>query len=108
MAREKGAKEASASLLPVGEDPRPPMMRVYELLAGRAELRSVFLEAEAVQPAARDRARFYAHLYTGLYHEARSEADQARYHIDLAANLDLRPIFMSRVAAMHARRLVPD
>jgi lipoprotein NlpI len=79
-ARERSAAEAKRLLLPVGPDSRAPMRQIYAMFAGE-------LSPETVMKAAGsdDAARFYAHLYIALWHEAAGKRDLALEQIRLAA-----------------------
>jgi lipoprotein NlpI len=102
VARDESPSAARAALLPVGPDSRAPMREVYEMFAGK-------LDADAVLKAAGDRpqARFYAHLYVGLYAEATNDAARARQHIDAAADPQFASAggYMHMVATVHLARL---
>ncbi|MBM63827.1 MAG: hypothetical protein CL484_12850 [Acidobacteria bacterium] len=102
VAREESPEEALAALLPVGPDPRAPMGAIYEMFRGR-------MSPEAVLSAAPDpRARFYAHLYRGLYHEAYGRTEAAGEEIALAADERFARVggYMHGVAVVHRDRLV--
>jgi lipoprotein NlpI len=92
VARGESAKAARTALLPVGPDSRVPMREIYEMFRGATT-------PEAVQKAAGERpqARFYAHLYVGLYAEAIGDSARAREQIRLAA----QPQFASAGGYMH-------
>ena len=81
VARAESPEAALAALLPVGRDARRPMREIYEMFAGRLTPQEV-LSAAGGQP----RARFYAHLYRGLYQEALGRTEAAREEIFLAAD----------------------
>jgi lipoprotein NlpI len=106
VAREGGVEAARRSLIPVRHDGRVPMMRVHELLAGKATPADVLAAAGAGDPPpgaeAMKRRLFYAHLYIGLYHEAAGDAEKAREHILLAAGEYADDDYMSDVARAHA------
>lgn len=104
-ARLSGVESAREGLLPVGFDARAPLMRVYELYAGRSTPEEVLAEAEAQPEQRRASARFYAHLYLGLFHEVGGEAERARHHLELAATTYASPGYMGDVARMHAALL---
>ena len=80
VARAESAAKARAAILPVGPDSRVPMRQVYDMFRG-------VLSPEMVLKAAgsRDSARFYAHLYVGLYFEALGDSRRALEHIAAAA-----------------------
>ena len=80
VARAESSDRAQAELLPVGPDPRSPMREIYGLFNGSQT-------ADEVMAAANGRpgAEFYAHLYVGLYAEARGDRKEAIAHISEAA-----------------------
>ena len=106
-ARASGVEAARAALLPVGPDPRTPMMTVYEMFAGRAAPAAVLREAAVARIPSED-ALFYAHLYIGLLAEALGKMDEARHHIGLSATTHARPHYMGDIARMHAALLATD
>ena len=95
-------KAARAALLPVGPDSRVPMHEIYEMFKG-ATTPDAVLRAAGTRP----QARFYAHLYVGLYAEAIGDAARAREHIDLAAQPQFADAggYMHMVALVHQARL---
>ena len=97
-----GPEAAREALLPVGPDGRVPMMRIYEMFAGRATAQQVLEQAATAPPAELESALFYAHLYIGLYHEALGQTEQARHHIHLAATTHTSRHYMGDIARMHA------
>jgi lipoprotein NlpI len=103
MARLGRRDEARAKLLPVGSDERIPMMKVYDLYAGRATEQDVLAAIEAGNPGERDRRFrvFYGHLYLGLYAEANGEPAKARSHIQKALDTKVGG-YMWEVARIHA------
>ena len=86
------------ALLPVGPDPRRPMREIYEMFSGRMTPQDV-LSAAGGQPL----ARFYAHLYRGLYHEAFGRTEAATEEIFLAADDQFAQVggYMHMVAVVH-------
>ena len=101
VAREESPEAALAALLPVGPDPRAPMGAIYEMFRGR-------VTPQDVLSVARDpRARFYAHFYRGLYHEAYGRTEAAREEIFLAADARFDRVggYMYGVAVVHRDRL---
>ena len=101
----KSPKAARAALLPVGPDSRVPMREIYELFKGSASADAV-LKAAGTRP----QARFYAHLYVGLYSEAIGDAARALEHIGLAAQPQFADAggYMHMVAVVHQTRLKSD
>jgi lipoprotein NlpI len=106
VARASGVKKARASLIPIDDDRRVPMMKVHAMFAGNATPAEVIAAAEAVPERAdgaeRKLALFYAHLYLGLYHEAQGDAAAAKEHILLAAEKYAGDDYMGDVARVHA------
>ena len=102
VARGESPAAARAALLPVGPDPRVPMREVLEMFRGS-------IGADAVLKAAgtRPQARFYAHLYIGLYSEATNDAARARQHIEAAADKQFADAggYMHMVAMVHHQKL---
>ena len=98
VARAESPEAALAALLPVGPDPRRPMREIYEMFSGRMTPQAV-LSAAGGQP----RARFYAHLYRGLYQEALGRTEAAREEIVLAADDQFAQVggYMHMVAVVH-------
>jgi lipoprotein NlpI len=98
VARAESPEAALEALLPVGPDPRRPMREIYEMFSGRMTPQAV-LSAAGGQP----RARFYAHLYRGLYHEALGRTEAAREEIVLAADDQFAQVggYMHMVAVVH-------
>ena len=98
VARAESPEAALAGLLPVGADSRRPMLEIYEMFAGRMTPQEV-LSAAGAQP----RARFYAHLYRGLYQEALGRVGAAREEIFLAADDRFASVggYMHDVAVVH-------
>jgi lipoprotein NlpI len=80
VARAESPENARSALLPVGDDPRVPMRQIYAMFRGE------FVPERLLAVVGRStEARFYAHLYLGLYFEALGRAEQAREHIAEAA-----------------------
>ena len=102
VARGESPEAALAALLPVGRDRRRPMPEIYEMFRGRMTPEEV-LAAAGVQAS----ARFYAHLYRGLYHEAWGRDEAAREEIFLAADARFARFggYMHGVAVVHRNLL---
>jgi lipoprotein NlpI len=100
VARGESPAEARAALLPVGPDARPPMREIYQMFRGTLGPEEV-LSTAGLQPA----ARFYGHLYVGLYFEALGMKDRAREHMAIAAADRFEPHggYMHMVAGVHLR-----
>lgn len=102
-ARATSPKQARADLIPVNKDARVPMAEVLRLFAGELKPADVLAAAEAAKldGEAKTAARFYAHLYVGLYHEAEGDAKKAQEHIRTAAEKYKIGHYMWDVAAAH-------
>jgi lipoprotein NlpI len=103
VARRSGVDAARRSLIPIKDDARVPMMRVFDLFAGTAGPDDVLMAAKAgdPEPAQLKTCLFYAHLYIGLYHEASGAAEKAREHILLSEKY-AGDDYMGDVARVHA------
>ena len=102
VARGESPDAAVAALLPVGRDSRRPMREIYEMFRGRMSPQEV-LSAAGAQAS----ARFYAHLYRGLYHEAWGRTEAAREEIFLASDARFARFggYMHGVAVVHRNLL---
>jgi tetratricopeptide (TPR) repeat protein len=80
VARQESPEAARAALLPVGPDPRRPMREIYQMFRG-----ALAPEAVLAAAGAQTEARFYAHLYVGLYADAIGDRASAREHVAAAA-----------------------
>ncbi len=107
MARAEGVEKARDAMLPIKNDPRVPMMQVYELYRGRATPDDVLTAANAGEPSATElnQRLFYAHLYLGLFYEAAGDKERAKTHIIEAADKHKIGHYMWDVARVHADRL---
>jgi lipoprotein NlpI len=86
LARTEGVEAAAKTMLPIKNDPRVPMMTIYDLYRGKSTPDDVLAAIDAGDPSDRERnARaFYAHLYIGLWHEAAGKGELAAKHVTLA------------------------
>jgi lipoprotein NlpI len=105
VARDKGVAEARKGLIVVTKDVRVPMAEVQKLFAGTATPDDVLAAAAKVKDGTGDgkAARFYAHLYVGLYYEATGDEKKAKEHITIAAEKYVIGHYMWDVAAAHAK-----
>jgi lipoprotein NlpI len=106
-ARKDGVEAARKKLLPLtGADRRVPMMRIYDLLQGKATPQDVIVTAEKADLAGKDNteALFYAHLYVGLYYEAQDDAAKCKEHMAAAVDKKIGH-YMWDVANVHLARL---
>lgn len=111
VARSEGVEKARQTILPIDNDPRVPMMQVFDLYRGKVKPDDVLAAARAGDPDEETLAGrlFYADLYLGLYYEASGNADLAHKHIFAAAASDkpnrLVNRYMWDVARIHAEQL---
>jgi lipoprotein NlpI len=106
-ARKDGLEAARKNLIPLtGTDRRVPMMRVYDLLQGKAKPADVIETAEKADLERRDKteALFYAHLYVGLYYEAHGDEAKCREHMAAAVERKIGH-YMWDVANVHLARM---
>jgi len=105
-ARKDGLEKARQNILALdGADKRQPMMRIYDLIRGKAKPEEVVETAEKAKLDAEDRneALFYAHLYVGLNYEAEGDAKKCLEHITRA--VEKHPIghYMWDVGNVHLK-----
>lgn len=106
-AKVVGKEKARAQLIDVTRDRRVPMAEIQKLFAGKLTPTDVLAAAEKVPAGTEDgtEARFYAHLYVALWHEAEGDAAQAREHLVAAVEKYKIGHYMWDVAAAHLPRL---
>lgn len=106
VAKSEGIEKAQANMLPIDNDPRVPMMQIFDLYRGKLKPEDVLTAAEAGNPSKENlnTRLFYAHLYIGLWHEAAGRADEAKKHLLLAEQHKIGH-YMWDVAHVHAERL---
>ncbi|MEM7553018.1 MAG: hypothetical protein AAF378_02790 [Cyanobacteria bacterium P01_A01_bin.84] len=97
ISRFHSIDEARKSLLPIKDDPRLVMQRVYELYVGNSSIEDVL----AVGNPFNKRPKFYSHLYVGLYFEAVNEMDKAQDYITKAADKYQINDYMWYLACVH-------
>jgi len=106
IARATGVEDARKTLLPIRNDPRPGMMTILAMYAGKATEKDVQKAIAAAEKSRQPAAEFYANLYVGLYWEAHGKADLAEKYIKAAAasKSDLVGVnsYMWDVARIHA------
>lgn len=101
VARGESPEKARQALLPVGPDSRAPMREIYEMFRGAIAVDAVIAAAGRNQ-----NARFYAHLYVGLYSEATGDEARARQEIAAAADRQYSGGgYMHMVARVHLAQL---
>jgi lipoprotein NlpI len=91
MVPDSGVAKARKVMLPIENDRRIPMMKVFEMYRGTATPANVLQAVEQGDPTKEVRATraFYAHLYLGLYYEVTDKPKLARKYIQLAADPQL-------------------
>ena len=101
----RGFAEARKSLINIKGDARVPMAEVQKLFAGEIRPEDVIAAAEAGDPDADElRNRLcYAHLYLGLWFEAKGDAKRSLSHIRKSAVNHSMPHYMGEVARVHLR-----
>jgi lipoprotein NlpI len=105
----EGIEAARKGFISITDDRRVPMKQVHALFAGKGTEDDVLAAARAGKPSEselKDRL-FYAHLYLGLYDEARKEADKSLAHIKKAAGEFLSDHYMGAVAQIHLKLRSP-
>ena len=89
MARMKdaGVAKARKAILPIRNDRRPGMMKIYDLYRGKATVADVLEAVKQGEPTKEQLSGrlFYARLYIGLYHEANENHEKAKEFLNKAA-----------------------
>ncbi len=99
-ARADSPAKARQQLIPIARDPRPPMMKVHALFAGKATPEDVLRDA-GTDPG----AKFFAYLYIGLYWEANGDPAKAKPWLKRASDTSQSQDYMGAVARIHWTRL---
>jgi len=98
---------ARKEMIPISGDQRIPMPEVFELFAGKG---SIDLVMKAAEEAGSDTARYYAHLYIGLFHEMSGDSEKSLASMREASKVN--PIskaqLMGSVADVHLMLRDPD
>jgi lipoprotein NlpI len=104
VARAENFDTAQKTLIKIEKDRRVPMREVQRLFAGQGTVADVMAAAKAGEPTAAElrEHEFYAHLYVGLYFEAKGDAAKTKEHILKAASLAQPGNYMGEVARVHA------
>jgi lipoprotein NlpI len=108
-ARLSDVETARKKLIPITEDTRVPMSQIYEMFAGRMTPEQVLERAEKTTATIRQGSEdhklqlYFAHLYTGLYHEMLQDPVAAKASLKNAT--EINPLgktnFMGQVARVH-------
>lgn len=106
IARTDGTERARSTLMPIRNDPRIPMMAVYDMFRGEGSPAKVLEAARAGRPgpAQLEGRLFYAHLYIGLFLLAQGDGEGGKTHI-LAAERKRVRHYMWDVARYQASLL---
>jgi lipoprotein NlpI len=104
-----GVEKARAGLLKYEKDDREPFGDVYRLFAETIEPPVILEHIEQADVAAEERLkrRFYAHLYIGLWHAVHDRPQEAKPHLQQAAEnpwpaaAGYGPRYMWHVARLH-------
>jgi lipoprotein NlpI len=115
MVPTEGIEKARSTILPIQNDPRVPMMQVFELYRGKLKPDEVLAACRRDDPDPETLAGrlFYAHLYLGLYHEVAGEQELAQKYILLAADKKLAKNpringYMWDVARIHSSLMMKE
>ncbi len=102
IARLDGVEKARQGILKIGPDSRVPMMKIYDLIQGKAKPDDVIetVEKAKLKAEGKHEALFYAYLYIALNYEAEGDDKRCREYLKLA---EKQPIshYMWDVAHVH-------
>ena len=98
VARMHGMDEARKKLIPISGDSRVPMAEVHDLFSGKGTKEDVLEAAAQGDGPGMKNSLFYAHLYLGLFEEARGNDAASLEHIRKAAHEFSQPHYMGDVA----------
>jgi lipoprotein NlpI len=106
VSKLEGIEAARNKLLPCGRDGRSPLMEVLEMLRGKMEPEQVIEAADAARggPEGKSLARFYGHLYVGLYYDCLGKLDLAKMHLEKCV-AEKTGGYMRNVAQIHLAHL---
>jgi lipoprotein NlpI len=87
-----GVEKAKATMLPIENDRRVPMMQIYELFRGRVQPETILdaVRANDPTPTVLEGRMFYANLYLGLWYEAQGDKAKAKQYIEAASQDQLK------------------
>lgn len=102
-ARKEGFEKARKNILKIGTDTRVPMMKIYDMIQGKAKPDEVVETAEKAKLNKEDKneALFYAHLYVGLNYEAEGNAGKCEEHLKIAVEKHKIGHYMWDVGNVH-------
>jgi lipoprotein NlpI len=106
-ARAEGVEKARKNILVIGPDSRIPMMKIYDLIQGKAKADDVIETAEKAKLGAEEKneALFYGHLYVGLNFEAEGNAKKCLEHLTAAVEKHKISHYMWDVGNVHLKLL---
>ena len=104
-----GVEKAEAGLLKYEKDDREPFGDVYRLFAGTIKPEAIVerIEREEIGETEREKRRFYAHLYIGLWHAVHGRPQAAMPHLKRAVEntwgptAGFGPNYMWHVGRLH-------
>ncbi len=102
-ARKDGYEKSRKNILKIGTDTRVPMMKIYDMIQGKAKPDEVIETAEKAKLDKEDKneALFYAHLYVGLNYEAEGNAKKCEEHLKIAVEKHKISHYMWDVGNVH-------
>ncbi|MBX3439022.1 MAG: hypothetical protein KF861_16140 [Planctomycetaceae bacterium] len=108
-----GVEAARAGLLKYEKDDREPFRDVYRLFAGEIEPDRILerIAAADVPETEREKRRFYAHLYIGLWYAVHDQPEKAAPHLHQSLNnrwaptAGYGPRYMWHVGRLHHQSL---
>ncbi|MEM9481042.1 MAG: hypothetical protein AAGA58_15430, partial [Verrucomicrobiota bacterium] len=105
VAKLENPEAARKGLLKTGEDPRVPMMELWDLYAGKTTEAEVMAAAKAGESDEKElRNRLcYTHLYLGLHAEVHGKTEKAKKHMKLAAEDYAMFHYMGEVSRVHRK-----
>jgi lipoprotein NlpI len=103
VAKTESFDKARQQLISIHGDSRVPMTEIYRLFAGKGSAEAVLAAATEGDPSPTERKSrlFYAHLYLGLYDEAKGNRAGTLEHIRAAVRDFGQPHYMGDVARVH-------
>ena len=112
MVPTEGAEQARKVMLDIRNDPRVPMMEIFNLYRGRLDVEAVLDAAKRGNPTKDQLAgrMFYTNLYLGLYYQSQGEKELAKKYLQSAASEEAgKNSFINRymwdVARIHMKTL---
>ena len=103
----EGFEKARKNILKIGPDTRIPMMKIYDLIQGKATAEEVIdtVGKAKLGAEAKNEALFYGHLYIGLNFEAEGNAKKCAEHLAIALEKHKISHYMWDVGNVHLKLL---